>query len=65
MAGTDELCVLMDRGFAKDPGDPETHWHRDDEAVGIPALHGGRALKDVLGVTKGERKRMVTDLLRL
>lgn len=41
LAGTEELCVLMDRGFAKDPGDPETHWHRDDEAVGIPALHGG------------------------
>lgn len=29
------LCVLMDRGFSKDPGDLETHWHRDDEAVGL------------------------------
>lgn len=41
LAGTDDLCVLMDRGFAKDPGDPETHWHRDDEAIGLPALHQG------------------------
>mmetsp|Transcript_111936 Transcript_111936/g.311638 ORF Transcript_111936/g.311638 Transcript_111936/m.311638 type:complete len:346 (-) Transcript_111936:106-1143(-) len=39
LAGTQELCVLMDRGFSKDPGDPETHWHRDDEAVGLPAVH--------------------------
>jgi len=29
------ICVLMDRGFSKDPGDLETHWHRDDEAVGL------------------------------
>ena len=29
------ICMLMDRGFSKDPGDPETHWHRDDEAVGV------------------------------
>jgi len=29
------LCVLMDRGFSKEPGDLETHWHRDDEAVGL------------------------------
>lgn len=39
LAGTQELCVLMDRGFSKDPGDPETHWHRDDEAIGLPAVH--------------------------
>lgn len=39
LAGTEDLCVLMDRGFSKDPGDPETHWHRDDEAVGLPAVH--------------------------
>ena len=25
----------------QDPGDPETHWHRDDEAIGLPALHQG------------------------
>ena len=25
----------------EDPGDPETHWHRDDEAIGLPSLHGG------------------------
>eukprot|EP00929_Paragymnodinium_shiwhaense_P042311 TRINITY_DN21910_c0_g1_i7.p2 TRINITY_DN21910_c0_g1~~TRINITY_DN21910_c0_g1_i7.p2 ORF type:complete len:191 (-),score=40.65 TRINITY_DN21910_c0_g1_i7:98-670(-) len=37
LAGTSELCILMDRGFSKDPGDRETHWHRDDEAVGMPA----------------------------
>ncbi|CAE7154522.1 unnamed protein product, partial [Symbiodinium pilosum] len=41
LAGTQKLCVLMDRGFSKDPGDPETHWHRDDEAVGLPNLHEG------------------------
>lgn len=41
LAGTPDLCVLMDRGFSKDPGDPETHWHRDDEAVGLPAVHAG------------------------
>jgi len=34
-----ELCVLMDRGFSKDPGDKETHWHRDDEAISLPAVH--------------------------
>eukprot|EP00930_Biecheleria_cincta_P070779 TRINITY_DN58388_c0_g1_i1.p1 TRINITY_DN58388_c0_g1~~TRINITY_DN58388_c0_g1_i1.p1 ORF type:complete len:334 (+),score=58.09 TRINITY_DN58388_c0_g1_i1:58-1059(+) len=39
LAGTQELCILMDRGFSKDPGDPETHWHRDDEAIGLPGLH--------------------------
>lgn len=42
LAGTTQLCVLMDRGFSKDPGDPDTHWHRDDEAIGLhheyPAL---------------------------
>lgn len=32
---TGSLCVLMDRGFSKEPGDLETHWHRDDEAVGL------------------------------
>ncbi|CAK0803378.1 unnamed protein product [Prorocentrum cordatum] len=41
LAGTAELCVLMDRGFSKDPGDHETHWHRDDEAVGLPAAAPG------------------------
>jgi len=39
LAGTEKLCLLMDRGFSKDPGDPETHWHRDDEAIGLPRLH--------------------------
>lgn len=34
-----DLCVLMDRGFSKDPGDSETHWHRDDRAIGLPDLH--------------------------
>jgi len=41
LAGTKELCVLMDRGFSKDPGDPETHWHRDDEAIGLHQVHPG------------------------
>ncbi|CAE7775446.1 VATP-P1 [Symbiodinium sp. CCMP2456] len=41
LAGTERLCILMDRGFSKDPGDPETHWHRDDEAIGLPNLHPG------------------------
>jgi len=41
LAGTQDLCILMDRGFSKDPGDPETHWHRDDEAIGLPRLHSG------------------------
>ena len=27
---------------SQDPGDPETHWHRDDEAIGLPNLHPGR-----------------------
>ncbi|CAE7506104.1 VAP [Symbiodinium natans] len=40
-AGTQKLCILMDRGFSKDPGDPETHWHRDDEAIGLQGLHAG------------------------
>jgi len=39
LAGVQDLCVLMDRGFSKDPGDPETHWHRDDEAVSLPVQH--------------------------
>lgn len=39
LAGTRELCVLMDRGFSKDPNDPQTHWHRDDEAVGLHHQH--------------------------
>eukprot|EP00445_Apocalathium_hangoei_P086108 CAMPEP_0204208700 /NCGR_PEP_ID=MMETSP0361-20130328/72672_1 /ASSEMBLY_ACC=CAM_ASM_000343 /TAXON_ID=268821 /ORGANISM="Scrippsiella Hangoei, Strain SHTV-5" /LENGTH=365 /DNA_ID=CAMNT_0051172529 /DNA_START=21 /DNA_END=1118 /DNA_ORIENTATION=- len=39
LAGTEDLCLLMDRGFSKDPGDLETHWHRDDEAIGLPAQH--------------------------
>mmetsp|Transcript_40105 Transcript_40105/g.106151 ORF Transcript_40105/g.106151 Transcript_40105/m.106151 type:complete len:338 (+) Transcript_40105:68-1081(+) len=39
LAGSSDLCVLMDRGFSKDPGDLETHWHRDDEAIGLPELH--------------------------
>lgn len=25
----------------QDPGDPETHWHRDDEAIGLPSFHPG------------------------
>lgn len=25
----------------EDPGDPETHWHRDDEAISLPQLHRG------------------------
>jgi len=39
LVGGKELCVLMDRGFSKDPGDPETHWHRDDEAISLPGAH--------------------------
>ncbi|CAE8628704.1 unnamed protein product, partial [Polarella glacialis] len=41
LAGSKNLCVLMDRGFSKDPGDPETHWHRDDEAIGLHRVHAG------------------------
>lgn len=35
LTGTQDICVLMDRGFSKDPGDRETHWHRDDESVDL------------------------------
>lgn len=41
LAGTAQLCILMDRGFSKDPGDPETHWHRDDFAIGLPTAAPG------------------------
>eukprot|EP00747_Dinoflagellata_sp_TGD_P221202 gnl/TRDRNA2_/TRDRNA2_93069_c0_seq2.p1 gnl/TRDRNA2_/TRDRNA2_93069_c0~~gnl/TRDRNA2_/TRDRNA2_93069_c0_seq2.p1 ORF type:complete len:322 (+),score=53.26 gnl/TRDRNA2_/TRDRNA2_93069_c0_seq2:46-966(+) len=39
LSGARHLCLLMDRGFSKDPGDHETHWHRDDVAVSLPAQH--------------------------
>lgn len=40
-AGFQDLCILMDRGFSKDPGDPETHWHRDDEAISLHTAYPG------------------------
>jgi len=39
LANTTSLCLLMARGFSKDPGDKDTHWHRDDEAIGLPQAH--------------------------
>ena len=36
-----EIDSLPPSGSDQDPGDPETHWHRDDEAIGLPALHQG------------------------
>mmetsp|Transcript_297 Transcript_297/g.756 ORF Transcript_297/g.756 Transcript_297/m.756 type:complete len:266 (-) Transcript_297:58-855(-) len=35
LSGAQDICVLMDRGFSKDPGDRETHWHRDDESINL------------------------------
>merc|ERR1719330_2103353 len=38
LANGSELCFLTTRAFSKEPGDLDTHWHRDDDTLGVATV---------------------------